>query len=132
MKYGRVLLFITILGAFIGCQSTKEASFLSRDVSSYQNKRITMITLKNGSVIEFDNVGGRYFEEKSDTGMVRRIIGFSPTNDQLTFEISKVLEVRTRATETDGPGTFLTILLVVGAIAILGILALITGSGWST
>jgi len=64
MKYGKVFLFITILGGFLGCQSSKEASFLARDVNSYQNKRITLVTLKNGSVFEFDNIGGRYFEEK--------------------------------------------------------------------
>ncbi|HET9135510.1 MAG TPA: hypothetical protein VFO76_02645 [Candidatus Kapabacteria bacterium] len=131
MKYSKVFLFIAFLGGFIGCQSSKEASFLSRDVSSYQNKRITMITLKNGSVIEFDNVGGRYFEEKSDTGMVRRIIGFSPSNDQLTFEISKVLEVRTRTTETDGAGTFLLVLLTASVVVTLVFIAALSGSSWN-
>lgn len=131
MKYSKVLVFLTILGGFWGCQSSKEASYLARDVSSYQNKRITVVTLKDGSVYEFDNMGGRFFEEKKDTGMARRIIGYSPSNDQLTFDLSRVLEVRTRTSSTDGAGTFLTILLVVGAIGLLGILALFTGGGWA-
>src|ERR1043165_3279570 len=113
MKYRKELLFIVLLGFLFGCQSTKEPSYLARDVSSYQNKRITLITLKNGSVFEFDNMGGRYFEEKSDTGIVKRIIGFSGSNEQLTFDISRVLEVQTKTASTDGMGTFLTVLLVV-------------------
>jgi len=63
--------------------------------------------------------------------MVRRIIGFSPSNDQLNFEISKVLEVQTRTSETDGAGTFLLVLLTVGALTVAVVLAALSGSSWN-
>ena len=78
----------------MGCQSSKEASFISQDISSFRDKKITAITLKNGEIRKYDKVGGRYYEEKTDTGFVRKIVGFDAVGTALNVNLDRVLEVQ--------------------------------------
>ncbi len=111
----------------MGCQSTKEASYIAQDVSSFHDKKITAITLKNGEVREYDNVGGRYYEEKSDTGFVRKIIGFDAIGTALNINLDRVLEVQSQTTETNAAGTILTVIFVAAAGILLLGLAILSG-----
>jgi hypothetical protein len=123
------LFLIFLISCLFGCQSTKESSFLARDVNSFQDKRITMITLKNGDVYTYDKTGGRYYEEKTDTGIVRKIVGFGSANEPINFDLSKIIEVKTQTGETDGAGTLLAILLGGTVLAVLIIILAFSSGG---
>lgn len=128
MRHPKIPLILCVLYFFfMGCQSTKEASYIAQDVSSFHDKKITAITLKNGEVREYDNVGGRYYEEKSDTGFVRKIIGFDAIGTALNINLDRVLEVQSQTTETNAAGTILTVIFVAAAGILLLGLAILSG-----
>lgn len=124
MRHPRIaLLLCTLYVFFMGCQSSKETSYIGEDIGSFRDKKVSALTLKNGEIRRYDNVGGRYFEEKRDSGLVKQIVGLDPTGASLNVELSRVLEVQCQTTTTDGGGTILTILFVIaGGILLLGLL----------
>ena len=117
------LLLCALYVFFMGCQSAKESSYIAEDINSYRDKRINTITLKNGETYKYDKVGGRYYEERRDSGFVRKIVGYDLMGTALNFDLNRVLEVQSSIVETDGGGTILTVLLsVAGGILLLGLL----------
>ncbi len=134
MRHPRIALLLCMLYVFfMGCQSTKEYSYLADDVSSYRDKKITAVTLKNGDLYKYDKVGGRFVEEKKDNSTFKEIVGFDQLGAALNFELGKVLEVQCQSTESNGGGVILGILL--GAVAgglILLLILLASFSGLRT
>lgn len=117
------LLLCALYVFFMGCQSAKESSYIAEDINSYRDKRINIITLKNGETYKYDKVGGRYYEEIRDSGFVRKIVGYDLMGTAINFDLNRVLEVQSSVVETDGGGTILTVLLgVAGGILLLGLL----------
>lgn len=115
---------------FIGCQSSKQGTYLADDTNSYRDKRVNSVTLKNGETRIYDKVGGRYYEEKRDSVFERKIVGYDPAGAALNFDINKILEVQTASIETDAGGTILTVLLAAGGgILLLGLLIIASYSG---
>jgi hypothetical protein len=130
MRQPRIaFLFCSLYVFFIGCQSTKESSFIAEDVSSFRDKKISAITLKNGEIRKYDRVGGRYYEEKRDTGTLKQVVGYDPTGSALNVELSRILEVQCQSLESDGAGTALTVLLGIGAGIV--VLAILIAASWS-
>jgi len=113
----------------MGCQSAKESSYIGEDIGSFRDKKVSAITLKNGEIRKYDKVGGRYFEEKRDSGLVKQIVGLDPTGASLNVELSRVLEVQCQTVETDGGGTILTVVFVISGGLLL--LALLIAASWS-
>jgi hypothetical protein len=115
---------------FMGCQSSKETSYIGQDIGSFRDKKVSSLTLKNGEVRKYDKIGGRYYEEKRDSGFTRQIVGLDPTGASLNVDISRILEVQCQAFETDGGGTVLTTILIIGGgLAIVFLLLAAAYSG---
>lgn len=113
----------------MGCQSTKESTYVADDTTSYRGKKVSAVTLKNGQIYRYDEVGGRYIEEKRDTGFVKEIVGFDATGTALNFDLGKILEVQCRLTKPDTGGTVLTILITLaGTALIVGLILAVTSA----
>ncbi len=123
MRYPRNgLLLCTLYMFFMGCQSTKESSYIGVDIGSFRGKKISAVTLKNGEIRKYDKVGGRYYEEKRDSGLVRQIVGLDAMGASLNIDLNRILEVQCQTTETDGGGIILTVVFVAaGAVILLGV-----------
>ena len=125
MRHPRNALILCALYVFfIGCQSTKESSYIASDISSYRDKKITAVTLKNGEIYRYDKVGGRYIEEKRDSATLKQIVGFDPLGAALNFELSKILEVQGQTVESDSGATIGTVLLIAGGVIVAAYLLL--------
>jgi len=133
MAHPRIpLLLCTLYVFFMGCQSVRESSYIGSDIGSFRDKKISSVTLKNGEVRTFDNIGGRYYEEKQDSGYTRKIVGFDPTGATLNLELSRVLEVQCQAAESNTGGTILTVILAIaGGLLILILLVAASFHGFS-
>jgi hypothetical protein len=135
MQQPRIALLLCALYVFfIGCQSSKESSYLADDIHSYRDQKVSSVILKNGELYKYDKVGGRYIEERKDTATIKQIVGFDVSGIALNFEITRILEVQCQTMESDGGGTALTVILgAAGGILILALIfsLLLRGSSFS-
>jgi hypothetical protein len=129
IRSGLLAAFFCILYiSFLGCQHSREYSYIAEDISSYRNKKVTAVTLKNGDTHIYDKGGGHYIEERRDSVVLRKIVGFDDANHALNVDLDKILEVQSETQEADGSGTIIltSVLLVVGSY----LLVLLLFSGW--
>jgi len=132
MRHPRnALLLCALYVFFTGCQSTKDYAYLAQDTRSYTDKKITSLTLKNGDVVIFDKIGGRYSEEKRDSGALRQFIGFDQAGQTKTVDFSRVLEVQCQKSESDPGGTILAATLAGGVILFVALLQALSHSSWN-
>ncbi len=127
MRHTKAPLLLCILYLFfIGCQSTKEYSYVASDTNGFRGKKISTITLKDGSIRDYNDVGGTFYEERTDsTTVTQKIVGIDANNQPLNVNLDRVLEVQCLTKQSDVPATILlalagtVIFLFVGFIVLL-------------
>lgn len=127
------LVLVLAVGSFlfVGCQTTQLYHYSAADVSSFRNKRISSITLKNGDIETFNESGGIYLEQRQDSSSVEKIVGNTPDARTLEFELTKVLEVDCRVQKTDPAGTLLTVFGLGTTLLYVTLLLLFSQGSWN-
>ncbi len=125
MRHTKAPLFLCILYLFfIGCQSTKEYSYVASDTNKFRDKKISTITMKDGSIRSYNDIGGTFYEERTDSTISRNIVGLDANNELLSVNLNNVLEVQCLTKQSDVPATVLlalagtAVLLFVGFIVV--------------
>jgi hypothetical protein len=127
----RVLLVAALYALFLGCQSTKVYRYPAAEVSSYRDKRISALVLKNGDVQAFGDAGGMYVEFRRDTLRIQKIIGNDQDNRSVEYDLDRVLEIESGGLQPDGALTILTV-LAAGTVALyFTVLLIFSGSHWN-
>ena len=117
-----LFLILFFIGAN-GCKISREFNYVAKETSTFHNKKIVSVTLLTGESLRYDNAGGRYYEEKKDTGIVKKIVGFDRADQPLNVDLNRILEVKCQVSENNDVGTAFVVLLSIGiGILVLGIL----------
>ncbi len=131
MRHTKLPLFLCLLYIFfIGCQSVKETSYVASDTNGFRGKKISTITLKDGSIRDYNDVGGTFYEERADsTKVIQKIVGMDANSQPLNVNLDRILEVQCQTKQSDAGATIL--LCLVGGILVgyLAIIALFAGYG---
>ncbi len=131
MRHTKAPLLLCILYVlFVGCHTIKEYSYVATDAQSFRDQPINAVTLKNGSIQTFNDIGGRFYEENDANGISKKkVIGFDEQNNLINLDLENILEVQTQVRSFNVLGTYI---FIIGGIAFsaLFIGALISSSGF--
>jgi hypothetical protein len=100
----------------VGCATTTKQTLIRDELAESKEGKIMEVTLENGDVIRFDEIGGRYVFQGTGQAVQTMILGYTWDKRAVQIDAEKVLKVQIEKTETNTGQTIL--LIVVGIPAI--------------
>ena len=95
-----------------GCTSTVHETVIRDELSAWTKDKISEITLDNGTVLRFDETGGRFNQKVTGQTTRTMIIGYTWDKKIVEVDLENVLGAKIERTETDAGRT--TLLIIVG------------------
>ena len=105
-----------------GCMTTRQASVQGDEIPSSGNSKILRVILKNGSMITFNDDGGKLIEKTTAQGAYRAIVGVSEEGKVIEIDPRLAVDVKIESKSANVGGT---ILLVLGIASVVGAAVLI-------
>lgn len=128
MKPSVLFSFLLILIS-CGCSETTR-EFISRDdLRSSDDIKVLSVMLKDGSIVAFNDEGGKYVEHFNESRFYRAIVGITWTGKSVELKPDSVVQVQIERYEENVGGTVL--LVILGAAAAVGAYFLLLVLAWA-
>lgn len=118
-----VLIFLHIV-LVVGCTSSVNNTLLRDELAMWTGEKIVELTLDNGSIVVFNNDGGRLIRRQNGTEAKTTIVGTTNYDEVVQIDLNSVLGAKIERSEFNtGSTILLTLSLTVGVFFTLLIIA---------
>lgn len=120
-KYG--LTIVTACAVCIaGCTSTFDQSLIRDELAMWSDEKIVSLTLDNGSVISFNEEGGRIVRKYHGSETITTIVGITNHDERVQIDLNTIIGAKIERTEFNGERSLLFSAALLSAVLFVGIL----------
>jgi hypothetical protein len=102
----------------VGCATTTKQTIIRDELQDLKDEKIVEVTLNNGDVIRFDEVGGRFVSKRTGQAAQTMILGYTWDKRAVEIDAEKVLKVQIEKSETNAGQTILLIFVGIPAMTL--------------
>ncbi|MEI7907822.1 MAG: hypothetical protein WCI84_10755 [Bacteroidota bacterium] len=100
----------------VGCSSKVHELLIRDELSMWADETIVEITLDNGAVIFFDDLGGHLDRKQTGQTAKTTVVGNTRSNERVQIDLEKVLDAKIERSEFSAGRTILFTLSILSGI----------------